>query len=46
LSKKDYYKNSDLLSEKELSVFDKWEDKEISERGKKFAKFATEKWKI
>ncbi len=46
LSKKDYYKNSDLLSEKELSVFDKWEDKEISERGKKFSKFVIDKWKI
>ena len=46
LSKKEYYKNSDLFSEKELSTFDKWEDKEITERGKKLSKFIIEKWKV
>jgi uncharacterized protein with ParB-like and HNH nuclease domain len=46
LTKIGYYKNSDFLSEKELSSFDKWEDKEISERGKKFSKFIIDKWKI
>lgn len=45
-TKKEYYKNSDLLSEKELATFDKWEDKEITERGKKIAKFIIEKWKV
>jgi uncharacterized protein with ParB-like and HNH nuclease domain len=46
LSKKEYYKNSDLLCEKELSAFDKWEDKEIIERGKRLSKFINDKWKI
>ena len=46
LSKKEYYKNSNLLSEKELSVFEKWEDKEIVERGKRLSKFINDKWKI
>ena len=46
LTKIGYYKNSDFLSEKELSLFDKWEDKEISERGKKLSKFIIDKWKI
>ena len=46
LTKKEYYNNSNLLSEKELSAFDKWEDKEISERGKRLSKFINDKWKI
>lgn len=46
LSKKEYYKNSNLFCEKELAAFDKWEDKEISERGKKLSKFVIDKWKI
>lgn len=46
LSKRDYYKNSDFLSEKELYTFNKWEDKEIDERGKRFSKFIIDKWKI
>lgn len=46
LSKKEYYKNSDLLSEKELLLFEKWDDKEVSERGKKLSKFITDKWKV
>ncbi|MEI6346842.1 MAG: DUF262 domain-containing HNH endonuclease family protein [Bacteroidota bacterium] len=46
LSKKEYYKNSDLLSEKELLLFEKWDDKEVSERGKKLSKFIIDKWKV
>lgn len=46
LTKKEYYKNSDLLSELELSGHEKWEDREISDRGKKLAKFINDKWKI
>jgi uncharacterized protein with ParB-like and HNH nuclease domain len=45
-SKREYYKNSDLYSEKELAAFDKWEDKEIIERGKKLSKFIIDKWKV
>lgn len=45
-SKKMIYRSSNLASERELILYDVWNDKTIRERGKKLAKFILDKWKI
>lgn len=45
-SKKNMYKNSNLVSERELSKCDSWDDKTINERSKRIAKFVLENWKV
>lgn len=44
-SKKKIYSNSDLTSERDLTEYDEWNDKNIIQRGKILAKFGLERWK-
>jgi len=44
--KKKLYKDSELLSERELCEFEKWNDRTINQRSKQLASFALIRWKI
>ena len=44
--KKEIYRDSDLLSERNLCLLEKWNDSEIKNRSKKMASFALIKWRI
>jgi hypothetical protein len=44
-SKKKFYETSDLTSENDIAKSEKWDDRDIIERGKTLAKFGMEKWK-
>jgi len=45
-SKKKFYETSDLTSENDIAKYEKWDDREIIDRGKTLAKFGIERWKI
>jgi|TARA_B110001469_G_C9625291_1_gene312096 uncharacterized protein with ParB-like and HNH nuclease domain len=45
-SKKRIYAISELTSENDLLSYEKWDDKEILERGKLLSKFGQDRWKI
>lgn len=45
-SKKRIYAISELTSENDLVSYEKWDDKEIIERGKLLSKFGQDRWKI
>ncbi len=46
LDKKPIFLTSELTSENDISKFENWDNKSITERGKTLAKFAQTKWKI
>ncbi len=46
IQKKEIYCDSDLQSERELCLIEKWNDREINQRSKNLASFALSRWKV
>lgn len=44
--KRKIYANSELVSERDIANYEKWDDKTIISRGKQIAKFALSRWRV